>query len=230
MTGPPGVPPPRRRYAATPQSRGPRDRDVAESVQHVLPAVLGFGVGLVWVVWLGWPLYAPVLIAIGVWAFVQGVVRVAGGITGRYAGLRGDTTPPKREYSAAQALAAQGRYKEAVAAYELAAAESGGDPEPYVAVARILRDHLRDFEGAASWFRRARRDATLTPGLQLLVAQELIELYTAHLRQPQRAIPELARIPGLVPGTPQAAAAERQMAALRATVRDDEAPDRPPQG
>ena len=229
MTGPPGVPPPRRRYAATPQGRGPRDRDVSESVQHVLPAVLGFGVGLVWVVWLGWPLYVPVLIAIAVWAFVQGAVRVAGAISGRYTGLRGESTPPKREYSAAQALAARGQYREAVAAYELDAAESEGDPEPYLAVARILRDHLGDLEGAGAWFRRARRDATLNPGLELLVTQELIELYTKRLGQPHRAIPELARIPGLVPGTPQAAAAEQQLAALRATLRPNEAADPRPE-
>jgi tetratricopeptide (TPR) repeat protein len=195
----------------------------------VLPAVLGFGVGLVWVVWLGWPLYTPPLIAVAVWAFVQGTVRLAGGVTSRYTGLRGDSTPPKREYSAAQALAAQGRYREAVSAYELGAAESDGDPEPYLAIARILRDHLGELEGAGAWFRRARRDATLNKGLELLVTQELIELYTKRLGQPQRAIPELARIPRLVPGTPQAAAAERQVAAIRATVRDDDAPDGPPQ-
>ncbi|HEX9632674.1 MAG TPA: hypothetical protein VGA02_09420 [Gemmatimonadales bacterium] len=220
MSATPGIPPPRRRYAA-PERRGPRERDTAELVQHVLPAVLGFGVGLVWVVWVGFPLYAPVLIALGVWAFVQVVVRVVGGITGRYVGLRGDTTPPRREYSAAQALTAQGRYREAVAAYELAAAESDGDPEPYLAVARILRDHLGDPEGAAGWFRRSRQDATLPPGVQLLVCQELIELYTGRLRQPRRAIPELARIADLVPGTAQAAAAERQLAALRASLQDD---------
>jgi hypothetical protein len=52
VTAGPGVPPPRRRYAANPESRGPRSRDTSERVQHVLPAVLGFGVGLVWVVWL----------------------------------------------------------------------------------------------------------------------------------------------------------------------------------
>jgi len=222
VTGPPHVPPPRRRYASTPQGRGPRDRDVSNSVQHVLPAVLGFGVGLVWVVWLGWPLYTPPLIAAAVWAFVQGVLRLTGGLTSRYTGLSGDTTPPRREYSAAQALAAQGRYREAVAAYELGAAESDGDPEPYLAIARILRDHLGDLEDAGAWFRRARRDATLNKGQELLVTQELIELYTKRLNQPQRAIPELARIPTLVPGTPQAEAAERQLAALRA-VPDDEA-------
>lgn len=217
------VPPPRRRYAAAPERRGPGTRDTTELVQHILPLVLGFGVGMVWVVWLGFPLYVPVLMAVGVWAFVQGAVRAAGAISGRYTGLQGGTTPPKREYSAAQALAAQGRYQEAVSAYELAAAESSGDPAPYVAIARLLRDHVGDLEAAAAWFRRTRRDARLDPGQELLVTQELIELYTKRLGQPHRAIPELARIPRLLPGSPQAAAAEREIAALRSTIQNEQA-------
>jgi tetratricopeptide (TPR) repeat protein len=216
------VPPPRRRYAAVPERRGPATRDTTELVQHILPAALGFGVGMVWVVWLGFPLYVPVLTAVGVWAFAQAAVRAAAAVSGRYTGLRGGTTPPKREYSAAQALVAQGRYHEAVAAYEIAAAESDGDPTPYAAIARIQRDHLGDYAAAAAWFRRTRRDARLGPGEELLLAQELIELYTTRLGEPRRAIPELVRITQLLPGSPQAAAAEREIAALRAALRDDE--------
>jgi len=214
MTPPPAVPPPRRRYAEA-RPGGPRTRDTSRVAQHVGPLVLGFGIGVVWVVWTGLPLYTPVLVACFVWGVVQLALTGAGGIAGRYLGLRGGTTPPRRDYSAAQALVARGRYREAVEAYEIAAAESEGDPEPYLAIARLLRDHLTDFETAAAWFRRARRDARLSTGQQLLVAQELIELYTTKLHEPRRAIPELIRIPRLVPDSPQADAAARQLEALR---------------
>lgn len=218
---PPSVPPPRRRYAAGTPHRGPRDRDVSGLVQHVGPLALGFGVGTVWVVWTGMPLYTPVVVAVLVWGIVQLATGGAGRVASMYLGLRGGTTPRPREYSHAQALVAQGRYREAVDAYEIAAAESDGDPEPYLAIARILRDHLDDGTGAAAWFRRARRDARLTPGQQLLVAEELIELYTTRLGEPGRAIPELALICRIVPGTPQAEAAARQLATLRARLPTD---------
>jgi tetratricopeptide (TPR) repeat protein len=77
------------------------------------------------------------------------------------------------------------------------------------------------YEEAAAWFRRARRDATLPPGHDLLVSQELIELYRGRLGQPQRAIPELARICERFPGTPNAAAAEGELAALRAQIANE---------
>jgi hypothetical protein len=190
---------------------------------HVGPAALGFGIGLTWLVWTGGalPVFTPVLTAVGVWAITQAVLRLTVGTVGMYADPSGATTPHRAEYSQARALAAQGRYREALAAYELAAAESAGDPVPYVEIARILRDHVVDYEGAAAWFRRARRDATLAAGQELLIAQELIELYTKRLGQPHRAIPELARIPRLLPGTPQAAAAEREIAEIRATPPAD---------
>jgi len=188
---------------------------------HVGPAAVGFGVGAMWVIWTGaLPFYTPLLTAAATWAITQLVLRLVVGTAAAYADPTGSTTPHRAEYSQARALAAQGRYTEAVAAYELAAAESAGDPTPYVEIARIQRDQLRDCESAAAWFRRARRDARLNAGQELLVTQELIELYTKRLGQPQRAIPELARIPRLLPGSPQAAAAEREIAALRATLGD----------
>lgn len=219
MHDPPKIRPPARRYGPG-RPTGPGSRDVSSAMQHVLPLVLGFGVGMVWVVWIGFPLFAAVLIALLCWGTVQIATRGAGEIAGRYLGLRGGTTPPRREYSQAQALAVQGKYAQAIDAYEIAAAESDGDPTPYLAIARIYRDELSDFEAAVGWFRRARRDARLPPGLDMLVAHELAELFTTRLHQPQRAIPELARIVDLAPGTPQADAAARDLAALRAARQD----------
>ena len=220
---PPGTPPPRRRYA-DPAPRSVRRRlDTQDLVVHVVPVFVGLGIGLVWLVWTGGalPPYTPLLTAVGVWSVTQVAVRLGAAVTGRYLGLTGDTTPRRREYSAPQALVAQGRYEEAAAAWEIAAAESDGDPEPYLVLARLFRDHLGRPEEAAAWFRRARRDATLPAGYDLLVSQELIELYRGKLGQPQRAIPELARICERFPGTPNAAAAERELADLRAQITED---------
>jgi tetratricopeptide (TPR) repeat protein len=151
----------------------------------------------------------------------QVAVRIGETVAGRYLGGAGATTPHRAEYSAARALAARGRYREAVDAYEIAAAESTGDPEPYLAAARILRDGLGDVEQAAAWFRRARQDARLTPGQELLVASELAELYTTKLGAPERAIPELARIAQLAPDSPQGRAAARRVRELRSDVGSD---------
>jgi hypothetical protein len=214
---PPSVPPPRRRYADPSATKSRPRRDTQVWATHVAPAAFGFFVGLTWLTWTGGalPVYTPLLTAFGVWAITQVAVRVSAAIASRYLGLTGDTLSARREYSAAQALVAQGRYEEAAGAWEIAAAESGGDPEPYLALARLYRDQLNRPEDAAAWFRRARRDATLPPGHDLLVSQELIELYRAKLGQPQRAIPELARICERFRGTPNAVAAERELAVLR---------------
>lgn len=212
------VPPPRRRYAEHPAG-APRDRDLQRLLQHYGPAAFGFGVGLIWVIWTGaLPFYTPLLTAAGVWGITQLAVRVAAIVTHQYLGGSGGTTPHHAEYSRPRALAAQGRYHEAADAWELAAAESDGDPEPYLALARLYRDQLGAFDAAAGWFRRARRDARLDGGLDLLVSQELIELYVRKLHQPHRAIPELARLRERFPATPAGQAAERELHALRERV------------
>jgi tetratricopeptide (TPR) repeat protein len=181
---------------------------------------VGFGVGFIWLSMTGGvlPWYTPVLVGGGVWALTQAAVRVAGVLAHQYAGGSGGTTPHRAEYSRPRALAAQGRYQEAVDAWEIAAAESDGDPEPYIALARLHRDQLGRPEAAGEWFRRARRDARLDPGRDLLVTQELIELYVKKLRQPQKAIPELARLRERFPHTPAGQAAERELRELREQI------------
>lgn len=217
MTSPP-VPPPRRRYAEPRRPPGPRTRDVSALVQHAGPVIVGFGVGMVWAIWTPLPLITAPIVAFAVWLGTRLVMGGVGAVTSRYVGLRGTSTPPRLEYSAAQAMVAQGRYREAVDAYEVAAAESDGDPEPYLAIARLLRDQLGDFAGSAAWFRRARRDAHLHTGLELLVAQELAELYSSKMGEPRRAIPELARVVRLLPEGPQAEAVSRRLAELRSQL------------
>lgn len=127
----------------------------------------------------------------------------------------GDSTPPKREYSYAESLAIRGRYREAADAYELHCAEDPSDPEPYFRLARLCRDKLGEHEKAVSWLKRVRTEARLDSGKDLLATQEIIEIYTHKLRDPRKAIPELARISTKFPGTAAAEAAARELTEMR---------------
>ena len=127
----------------------------------------------------------------------------------------GATTPYKEQYSYAASLAVRGRYGEAAAAYELYVIENPAEPQPYIELARLHRDKLKQYDDALTWFRRARTDATLGPGQELYVIQEIIDLYTLHLRTPRKAIPELTLVCQRFPATPAARAAERQLKEMR---------------
>ena len=136
----------------------------------------------------------------------------------------GKTTPEKRDYSYAQSLEGRGAYREAIHAYENAVLQFGEDPEPYVRIGRIYRDRLKDFDEAARWLKRARADAVISSGRELVVTQELIELYRDKLGAPSRAIPELARIVERFGEHPAAAAARDELEALRRDLWSSEAP------
>lgn len=127
----------------------------------------------------------------------------------------GGSTPYKPQYSYAASLAIRGRYTEAAAAYELHAIENPAEPEPYLQLARLYRDKLQQYEDALTWFRRVRTDATLGPGQELYVIQEIIDLYIQKLKTPRKAIPELTLVCQRFPATPAARAAERQLAEMR---------------
>lgn len=127
----------------------------------------------------------------------------------------GASTPYKPQYSYAASLVVRGRYAEAAAAYELHAIENPAEPEPYLQLARLYRDKLQQYEDALAWFRRVRTDATLGPGQELYVIQEIIDLYTQQLKTPRKAIPELTLVCQRFPATPAARAAEKQLAEMR---------------
>lgn len=127
----------------------------------------------------------------------------------------GGSTPYRPQYSYAASLVVRGRYAEAAAAYELHAIENPAEPEPYLHLARLYRDKLNQFEDALAWFRRVRTDATLGPGQELYVIQEIIDLYTQKLKTPRKAIPELTLVCQRFAGTPAARAAEQQLAEMR---------------
>jgi tetratricopeptide (TPR) repeat protein len=135
----------------------------------------------------------------------------------------GNSNPAKREYSRPQALVALGHYEEAIKAYEACCAEFPEDPEPYVRIARIYRSELQRFDEAVSWFKKGRSQSKMTPALEQLVTQEIIEVYTQRLAAPQRAIPELARLADRFPDTEAAAWARQRLQELRAAIASGEA-------
>ena len=149
-------------------------------------------------------------------------VESAGTAAGTIYHPSGRSTPVKHEYSYPESLAARGRYEEAVTAYEAAVSEFPEDPEPYIRIARLKRDKLAGYEDATYWFKRARKDAAISKGQELLVTQELIEIYRAKLGTPTRAIPELARILDRFPDDQSADWARGELARLKEQVRAEE--------
>lgn len=144
--------------------------------------------------------------------FVEG----GGALMGKIYHPHGESTPHKREYSEAQALALRGLFQEAIDCYETYVAEFPDDPEPYMGIARVYRDHLKRYDDAATWFRRARQAAGIDRGRELLVTREIIEVYMSKLRQPERAIPELARLADRFSGTREGDLAKVEIERIRA--------------
>lgn len=159
---------------------------------------------------IGFPAVAGLVYAVAMW--VAGRARA---MAETIHNPSGDSTPYKPQYSYAASLVIRGRYAEAAAAYELHAIENPAEPEPYLQLARLHRDKLQQYDDALTWFRRVRTDATLGPGQELYVIQEIIDLYTQKLRTPRKAIPELTLVCQRFPATPAARAAETQLAEMR---------------
>jgi hypothetical protein len=223
--------PPSRFYTEKPERRL-REVDTAAAARRVKAFVLavmgGSGLGGV----VGWRYSldhgSPVLyIAIGAAmavAVIFGITTLLSEGSGAAAGAlhapSGKSTPAKREYSQAEALTARGEYDRAVALLETSVADYPSDPEPYLKLARLHRDQLGDYEQAVQWFRRARAEADIGSRRELLATQEIIEVYTHKLREPRRALPELARLADRFPDSPAAAAARRELHVLRQEMRD----------
>jgi hypothetical protein len=122
------------------------------------------------------------------------IVEGAGKVMGTIHNPSGKSTPVVHEYSYPESLAIHGRYEDAIDAYQVCSTDYPDDPEPYVRIGRICRDNLNQYDEALLWLKRARSEATVNRGLDLLISQEIIEIYTRKLNMPERAIPELARI------------------------------------
>jgi hypothetical protein len=150
-----------------------------------------------------------------VFVITLGIVEGAGSIMGTVHNPSGKSTPVRREYSYPESLAVRGRYDEAIDAYQVCCVDFPEDPEPYVRIARIYRDNLEQLEESVFWFKRARSEATVDRGRELLITQEIIEIYTNKLDSPKRAIPELARIKDRFPGDATAEWASTEIDRMR---------------
>lgn len=142
-----------------------------------------------------------------------------GGLVERsFQGPRGRT---RSEHSALQTLIIQGDYRQALEACARQAEASPGDPEPLILGAGVLRDHMKQYQTAAQWLRRAQRVKALTRDQDITIARELVELYERKLETPRKALPELARIAEMYPGTRAAEWAENTLKQIRAELWTD---------
>ncbi len=169
------------------------------------------------------PLVAVVLIGGTAWAMKAYVVEGSGDLAKRiYMGGEEGTSP---EYSVARGLALRGLHEEAVKAFAAGAEEYPEDPEPLLAGARLLRDPLGRYDEALDWLLRARRIPDMAPREQILIVQEMVDLYEGPLEDPARALPLLAEVAERHKGTRPGEWAARRLAALRTeiweNVRDD---------
>jgi tetratricopeptide (TPR) repeat protein len=130
----------------------------------------------------------------------------------------GESTPRRREYSRAAALAIQGKHEDAAAAYEAHVTEFPEDPEPYFQLAWLCLDHLGRPEEAIHWYARARDEARPTDAQALIATQEIASIYVRRLRTPRKAIPELALLCERFPGTPAAEMAQQELQEMRALL------------
>ena len=213
----------------------PKDSDLAERARKLQAFTWAFAVAVTMgtiggagVAYLsGWnPIVGAVLgfvtILSGVYLLSTRLVGGVGELAGSLHNPSGKSTPPKREYSRAQSLVARGLYEEAAIAYEVHCVEHPEDPEPHLRIARLLRDKLQRYDDAVSWLRRARTDAKLSSGQELVITQEIIELYTRKLGTPRKAMPELASICKNFPDTPAAEGARKELSEMRTMLEQEQ--------
>ena len=156
----------------------------------------------------GWPIFTTafaffvvcgLLVSGSMFVILGGV----GSATSRLHNPSGSSTPHRPEYSRAQALAVRGQYEEAIAVYEEFVQAEPHVPEPYLHIARILRDDLKRYEEAVRWFKRARGEAHLGAGNKARVSREVAEIYMSRLGEPAKAAPALARLAEEFPESPE---------------------------
>ena len=133
----------------------------------------------------------------------------------------GRTTPPDRDYSRAEALAARGHYDDAVALYQEAIDEIPSDPEPYLRIARLLRDKVNDPEQAAVWLQRALQEAELRGSWEIALVRELAELYRHRIGAPARAAPLLAKFAERYEGSTDGEWAREELADVKRLMAED---------
>jgi len=82
-------------------------------------------------------------------------------------------------------------------------------------LARVYRDHLNDHERSISWFRNAANRTGCDAPTEIGALRELIEVYTHRMREPARALPDLARLASKHGGTTSGEWARKQIADIK---------------
>lgn len=175
---------------------------------------------------LGWGMGTAAAVTAGTWALAffgpLALSALGGGAAARVHNPSGRSTPSRREHSQAESLVARGLHQEAIDAFELAIAEDASDPTPYLRIARIHRDHLKRYEDAALWLKRALGEAALPAGAAYLATRELVELYTTKLHAPRRAAPLLARMAEERAGSPEGEWAASELIRVKTAIAEEE--------
>ncbi|MEX0907722.1 MAG: hypothetical protein WD054_05280 [Gemmatimonadota bacterium] len=143
----------------------------------------------------------------------------AGGLAGRLYMPGRSSMPPSRQYSLGDSLVARGRFDDAAAEFERAAGCYPDDPDPPLRLARLLRDSMQRPEDSLRWFRNAIARRGCDSGVQALAIREIAEICKHRLRQPERALPDLARLADTQAGTPAADWASLEMQDIRRAMR-----------
>ena len=207
-----------------------RDRDTADDIQRLrtlawsgVGLILGTLLGVLLSDRLGWPLLpsivgAAVVSAGGIYSITRLTTLGAGRAAGTIHNPSGSSTPYQHGYSQAEAMVAQGDYRNAATLYRGYIDADPTDAEACLRLARLLRDHLRQYDDAARWFRAARQRGEPSTRQELVITRELIELALDQQHDPPRAAPELARLAARFPGTPEARWARDELAEIRKRI------------
>lgn len=202
-----------------PIAHAPRTRDAAESAFRLkrlmwsLPAgIVGAMVGVYFRSLLVGLLLAPVCVALVY--LLSGLVMegAARGMQVFYA-PSGKSTPAARGWSHEESLVLRNRAADAAQLYEAATFDDPGDPEPFLRLARLHRDHLGSPGEAVRWYRVARETERISRPQLLAAAVELVELCRREGRL-EEAEPELRWIVANFAVTPSGDLARRDLDTL----------------
>lgn len=180
-------------------------------------AVLAFHAGVS--IWIS--MAVGIVLGIVVYYMALAISERAGTMGASIFSPRGTSTPPVREYSLADSLAARGMLMEAAEAYELLAEDHPDDPEPCVRRARLLRDRMARPDEAADWFRKALAAKDLNAASEAALLKEICELYMYKIGSASKALPYLARLAQKHPSHPSAKWAKAQALEIKQAMRDE---------
>jgi tetratricopeptide (TPR) repeat protein len=214
--------PPRRQFPEGRSTKGIRDIDGAARARQLKTLAFalygGVPLGAAAGYLLGHPILGALLGPVLIYATVSGIAAASGKGAGALYMPSGSTTPRPKEYSRAKALEVRGQYEEAIRAYEVEILDFPQAAQPYLRIARLFRDEIKDLEAAVRWFKRAQEEAKLSPGEAIRCQRELAEIFLHTLQEPRKAAPELARLAGAYPGTPDGEWAEKELASIKAEM------------